>query len=386
MGLILKPGEVKEMVATAKEIIAGYSEELETAVAKMGDITSESALNGQAYKALKLHMADHVLVANGLVAAGDNFSNSLSSVSDAVGTEDLNEDTLLQCIGNAKEAIEKHEEQISSYRKQLCDPVYAASFGTYAYMRIACLQMVNIAYKAYKTVMEGKLEDLHAIDETLNSIVQGMELLYNSTEQGVASLKNSWDGSGFTIPDNADWRKKLMADIDAYLEAAEEEEDSDDWNVKDQDYWGTVLSGLGIYAYNGLLSAAESGTAEEIAKGLSEYIRYHNPLPVLQGASIYNTAVDIVDSSNVQNLMGKAAKAAPFIGTALDFGVQVASGEDVGDAAVKAGAHTAIQIGVTAAATAIIGATPVGWAAVGVFALGVVASALFDKIYDETTS
>ena len=39
-------------------------------------------------------------------------------------------------------------------------------------------------------------------------------------------------------------------------------------------------------------------------------------------------------------------------------------------------------MGVAVAATAIIGATPVGWAAVGVFAIGVAANMVFDYLYD----
>ena len=70
----------------------------------------------------------------------------------------------------------------------------------------------------------------------------------------------------------------------------------------------------------------------------------------------------------------KFAKALPYgLGSAIDFGTQLYSGEDVGDAAIKTGGH----IGVTLLATALLG--PGGWA----FAATVVGSMAFDYLYDK---
>ena len=70
----------------------------------------------------------------------------------------------------------------------------------------------------------------------------------------------------------------------------------------------------------------------------------------------------------------KFAKALPYgLGAAIDFGTQLFSGEDVGDAAIKTGGH----IGVTLLATALLG--PGGWA----FAATVVGSMAFDYLYDK---
>lgn len=77
-----------------------------------------------------------------------------------------------------------------------------------------------------------------------------------------------------------------------------------------------------------------------------------------------------------------AGKVLPFIGAGLDFAGQIYSGEDVGDAALKTGAHVALGVGSTVLVGLVIGTTPVGWAAVGAAALGYAAGKVFDWAYD----
>lgn len=80
----------------------------------------------------------------------------------------------------------------------------------------------------------------------------------------------------------------------------------------------------------------------------------------------------------------------PVIGGLIDFGGQLAKGEDIGDAAVKATAHVGIGVGVSAAVGAVIGSVfpgpgTVAGAAVG-FAAGTIITTLvnsaFDYVYD----
>lgn len=80
----------------------------------------------------------------------------------------------------------------------------------------------------------------------------------------------------------------------------------------------------------------------------------------------------------------------PVIGGLVDFGLQLAGGEEIGDAAVKATAHVGIGAGVSAAVGAIIGSVfpgpgTVAGAAVG-FAAGTIVTTLlnsaFDYVYD----
>ncbi len=78
----------------------------------------------------------------------------------------------------------------------------------------------------------------------------------------------------------------------------------------------------------------------------------------------------------------RSSKVIPVIGTALDFGLQVLDGENVGDAAIKTGAHVAIGAGSTAIATLIVGSTPVGLAAVITVGGAYFVGKAFDYVYD----
>src|SRR5690625_7331995 len=83
-----------------------------------------------------------------------------------------------------------------------------------------------------------------------------------------------------------------------------------------------------------------------------------------------------------------ARSGVPILGSALDFGMQVHQGEDIGGAVIKAGAHTAIAASsvVTGAKTgALIGTliSPGIGTAIGVgvgFVLGVAGSMIFDTV------
>lgn len=89
---------------------------------------------------------------------------------------------------------------------------------------------------------------------------------------------------------------------------------------------------------------------------------------------------DVANAANVANKgsrLAGLAKTASGIGVALDFVLQVASGENVVDAAIKTGAHVAISAGV-----AFLAGNPVGLAAVGVAVSGYVLGKAFDWVYD----
>ena len=115
-----------------------------------------------------------------------------------------------------------------------------------------------------------------------------------------------------------------------------------------------------------------------------------NAANILQNSSgtmddMLRYADDIAESTGFirkGQTLTSAGKVLPFIGAGLDFGGQLLSGEDVGDAAIKTGAHVALGLGSTAIVGLVIGTTPVGWAAVGAAALGYAAGKVFDWAYD----
>lgn len=89
---------------------------------------------------------------------------------------------------------------------------------------------------------------------------------------------------------------------------------------------------------------------------------------------------DVAMAANVANEGRRVSNIAGLVsgfGIALDFGLQIASGENVVDATIKTAAHVAINVGV-----AFMFGNPVGLAAVGVAAVGYAGGKLFDYVYD----
>ncbi|WP_449354437.1 hypothetical protein ACUL41_15245 [Virgibacillus natechei] len=148
---------------------------------------------------------------------------------------------------------------------------------------------------------------------------------------------------------------------------------------------------------DGISTGLEAGGVQ--AKNLTELISYHaatwgpntkNSF-VMYSKNASDKSSQIIKGANAFSKVGKFG--VPIIGGAIDFFSMTAQGEDVGDAAIKSGAHVGIGIG-GAAAGAAVGATlgsiiPIGGTIVGGaigFASGVVITAvgntLFDTIYD----
>ncbi|MFD3030327.1 hypothetical protein ACFKJY_00680, partial [Streptococcus agalactiae] len=115
-------------------------------------------------------------------------------------------------------------------------------------------------------------------------------------------------------------------------------------------------------------------------------MQFSGVLAAVNGAEL-STAID-VNPAYAEMIRGGSQfvkKGVPVIGAAVDFGLQLKDGEDVGDAAVKTGGHVAIGIGAAKAGAIIGSAFPVvgtaGGAVVGV-AIGVAGSMAFDWLYD----
>ena len=99
----------------------------------------------------------------------------------------------------------------------------------------------------------------------------------------------------------------------------------------------------------------------------------------LQGVGGNVSTTGIPPSTVASGLRAGARYGVPILGTAIDFGIGVASGENVEDAAIKAVAHTVISMGCTALGSLI--PVPVLGTVVG-FAAGVALNMAFDYCYD----
>lgn len=177
--------------------------------------------------------------------------------------------------------------------------------------------------------------------------------------------------------------------------------------LSDSDY-NSIKSGLlngGISFLNEILKGKITDeVVEKISQKaldwLSQSFYNMNLAPAVQYASGGIATTSMMVSPTFVKFLGAASRyAAPVIGGVLDYGLQVASGEDSGDAAVKATAHTVIAAGAAAvgktagaAATAGLVASGVGapvapivggvvdFAVTSVISVG--GSWVFDTVYD----
>jgi hypothetical protein len=147
-------------------------------------------------------------------------------------------------------------------------------------------------------------------------------------------------------------------------------------------FLGRALTDYGIKNSSDLLSDGLSTTLRNLPGGRGS---------VLAAETVGGKTFGIVTDNTLSRLAGSASRSAPVIGGVIDFGIQIVTGEDVGNAAVKATAHTAIGIGGGVAGAqigAIVGSfvpVPVIGTAIGAgagFLIGFGGSMLFDWIYD----
>ena len=100
--------------------------------------------------------------------------------------------------------------------------------------------------------------------------------------------------------------------------------------------------------------------------------------------SAYGEAASVAQTASKYLYAGK--NAIPVVGAAVDFGLQLAGGEEIGHAVAKTVAHAGIGAGVgsaTTAAIAAIGGGPVGWVLGAGVVVTVGACYVFDRVYDK---
>lgn len=290
------------------------------------------------------------------------------------------------------EKIDKQIENMVRHISELRTLMNSIDRTNHSTAYAACQREIDIneEEKEYLTALVKELRDLlkttNVTDEWLVSLVGLLSDVSYADEDKINNIINAirTDNEG-ALNELADSEQRNLLEEFAEkseLSDTEKEELFKKWEKADTSAKSALITSLGQLTKSAVESAVQDGLAENITDALVNFIRYNNPIPALAAETVNGTNVVIGYTDDICNAMGKAAKAAPVVGAVIDFGMQIASGEEVGDAAIKTGAHALIGVGVTAAATLIIGATPVGWAAVGVAAVTFAASQAFDYLYD----
>lgn len=219
-------------------------------------------------------------------------------------------------------------------------------------------QQIRSVLRSLEEEQKQNMKSLKKMEETLVRIIQ----CYEEAEQRIV-------GAG----------EQAAADL-AAKEKGLWESMGEDFN---EDFWNNLKSDL-------FTSALESGgnTAVRIGGIIN------NMTAMARGTGenafiIVNPNVAATTSKIIQGGKWVATGAKyglPVIGGLIDFGTQLAEGEDIGDAAVKATAHVGIGIAVGAAIGSIIpGPGTVAGAAIGLVVGTIVTTeinTIFDYVYD----
>ena len=139
----------------------------------------------------------------------------------------------------------------------------------------------------------------------------------------------------------------------------------------------------------GLLSVVEDQVIDKALLSISSVLTKMNPLLISGAVPVMGNVVNDLNPnviSRVTKAVNWLGKAAPVIGGAIDFGVQISQGESVGHALIKASINTAIGVG--AAAVGVTMAAALGWAGIAGVAVGSILAGVsvkvFDDFYDDT--
>ncbi|MGT2947627.1 hypothetical protein ACVR0T_11020, partial [Streptococcus chenjunshii] len=243
--------------------------------------------------------------------------------------------------------------------------------------------------------------------------------LSQAVNQGLSEVQGDLKGFSGTFPDvstrSMPWlqtiqtaisasndNSKAILDDDSKAILKQAEEDKKKGLISEETYrsiWSGIISGGAAFlkelAQSKVTDVAVETFTQEALEWLTRNVQnmQFGAVGAVVGGGNYTVPIN-VNPAYSNFVSGAARYGAPVLGAALDFGMQVSSGEEVGDAAIKTGAHVAIGIGAAKVGASIgssigtlvfPGIGTVSGATVGAvagFIVGVAGSMIFDWGYD----
>lgn len=425
MSINMYLSEVDSQTNSIASLCRNFIEEMEAFKQVIENFTSQNSLRGRAYQSAKTYFQSvYIPLANGVIMASETLVRVNERFPEAFRSQVDGNDVV--------------EEQLINQINQLNSLI--DSYTSIPNISPSISFMVTILRNT-KTKIENKLERLYSFNSTSPSIFDEAETMLAQVEAGVNEISSgrAWNSSTNTFSINAinlDWARDLNQRWDERIDnlKAEALEYMHELEKKIPDVTQEDIERL--------LTMTQQCPDVDVPEALFDFIIEHGPdfgeqfLEHLQSSSITNSVGTVLEASGsqVKNIaylvsyysatwgpdrpnsfvMMSPEEAnrtrrfatfgeritkfgrigVPAIGGAIDFTTQLVQGEDVGDAAIKAGAHVAIGVA-SGKAGAAMGATigtaifPVGGTVAGAaigFVIGVgltaAGSAVFDVLYD----
>mgnify|MGYP001198477719 FL=1 len=413
-------GEVDNQSSSIESICNKYIEEMDDFKQVIYEFTSQDSLNGKAYTSAKEYFKQvYIPLANGIILASEAIIEANRKFPESfraeVDVNDVIEDLLKVQINRLNQMI--------------------IAFTNFEEITPS-VKLITNSLRTLQIKFENKLQRLYEFNSKSLSIFTEAQHLLRQVESGVAEISadKGWHRSTNTFSTslmNLDWSKEISASWDkriknleaeaiAYMDTlvtklphvSEDEihqlfqitKDVQHVEIPEQlteyimsDNHGITENFISTFKSNAVGTVLEASGTQ--VKNIAQLVMYYsatwgpdgpNSFVMVPTETAKRTSQAIAAGNTLTNI-GKIG--VPLIGGVIDFKTQVAQGEDVGDAAIKAGAHVAIGVAggkAGAAVRAAVGSvvpgagTAVG-AAVG-FVAGVAITAVgnyvFDNIYD----
>lgn len=410
MGRIIRPSEIQTQVNTMIFAVEKDSKMLQEALIEAQAFSETVELQGDAWTGMKNQISAHDTVIRGLICMIEILIEAGKKLAIESGVEDLNEDELMDQIREMKWNRRSYSNTIKSYQSWLRSDIYEICLGWYARSQISSYRrLINITDKKIRMADE-KLKNIDYIDTATRNLTVNVENIKQSVKQGLEYLSSSWIGKGYApaAGRNLKWmttldklwdertvETALPPDEKIVLDKLEEDYKAGKINAE---VFNSVKSGIlstGVGFLQNIITQKVSDVgAETIANAIYTWLKENTTAFIdrgLAGSLISGGDYLVQETPTLLTQVVRASTkyAVPIIGTAIDYGIQRASGENAVDAGIKATAHMVIGIGAAKTGMivgAAIGSTlgPLGTVAgatVGVF-IGAAGSMIFDWAYD----
>lgn len=399
MGLKLYPGSIKEQADSIIQNLESDNKDLLSALQTISQFVQNTELKGAAWESMKYQLGNHEAVIQGFICGNDSVIQEHENLKSSVGDENLDEDELIAKRDSLMSTNAFLEKNISLMQSNMQNDVMKIKYGFWYQEMIFQYQISINQNQTLIDELNEKIQKLYDIENTTASLFSQAGALYEAITDGILTVQKSWNSSTgeFTVTNvNMEWKKK----IEKSWEEREEREIKKIQEKLEQDYKegkidydtyisinsGLLNSGMAYVREVGISKLQDAG-ADAIANAVVSWFRDNTYLFSDPELALETVMGDVVTKTKAPSALVSSIRTgtkyiAPLIGTFLDYSFQRIQGEDQKAALDKAMVHTVITTGTMAGMTLVLGTTPVGWAAVGVLALGTAGCMAFDYVYD----
>nr|WP_281503986.1 hypothetical protein [Streptococcus uberis] len=407
-------GTMSAQASSVSAIVSQRVSALTDAKQSLSSFASQDQLKGAAYQNAKAY-ATSVLgpLIDGMILLSEETEKGVTKLqtlyAEKCGSESLDSEVLTDKIEKDQELLIKIQDLQAHLEKH-------ASFLSHA------LDGLEATVKARLRKNKKKLKNLMEFNAESSSVFEALAEFQDSISAGLSFVStgfNNFNGTFDTSGKGLEWTKtiqtgmkkredKVSIDQNSLLEEAKKAYKA---GKIDKQTYQSIKSGLVNSSAAFLKELAKAKITDKAVETFTEEswealsknlqtMQLSGVLATVNGVEL-STAIDV--NPSYANFIRESSKfvkyGAPVIGAAVDFGLQLKDGEDVGDAAVKTGAHVVIgsaaKVVGTATGTATAGLlistgvlaplAPVVGSAVDIgttAVIGIGGSMLFDYVYD----